>query len=164
MAREALGTDLLKLEIHPDPRYLLPDGEATLEAARVLVKEGFTVLPYVQADPVLCKKLEEVGVAAVMPLGSPIGSNRGVQTRDFVKIIAEQANVPVIVDAGIGSPADAAEAIELGASGVLVNTAVAVAGNPAEMALAFRRAGLPPRGGGVAVGTSPLTDFFDAVE
>ena len=147
---------------------------ATLEAARVLVKEGFTVLPYVQADPVLCKKLEEVGVAAVMPLGSPIGSNRGVQTRDFVKIIAEQANVPVIVDAGIGSPADAAEAIELGASGVLVNTAVAVAGNPAEMALAFRRAvegavigvqaGLPPRGGGVAVGTSPLTDFFDAVE
>lgn len=174
MAREALGTDLLKLEIHPDPRYLLPDGEATLEAARVLVKEGFTVLPYVQADPVLCKKLEEVGVAAVMPLGSPIGSNRGVQTRDFVKIIAEQANVPVIVDAGIGSPADAAEAIELGASGVLVNTAVAVAGNPAEMALAFRRAvegavigvqaGLPPRGGGIAVGTSPLTDFFDVVE
>lgn len=173
MAREALGTDLLKLEIHPDPRYLLPDGEETLEATRTLVREGFTVLPYVQADPVLCKKLEEAGAAAVMPLGSPIGSNRGVRTRDFVRIIVEQSNVPVIVDAGIGSPADAAEAIELGASGVLVNTAIAVASEPALMALAFRRAveaaslgvqaGLAPRGGGVAVGTSPLTDFIDSI-
>lgn len=173
MAREALGTDLLKLEIHPDPRYLLPDGEETLEATRVLAREGFTVLPYVQADPVLCKKLEEAGAAAVMPLGSPIGSNRGVRTRDFIRIIVEQASVPVIVDAGIGSPADAAEAIELGAEGVLVNTAIAVAGSPAVMALAFRRAveaarlgvqaGLAPRGGGRAEGTSPLTDFIDSI-
>lgn len=174
MAREALGTDLIKLEIHPDPRYLLPDGEETLEATKVLAKEGFTVLPYIQADPVLCKKLEDAGTAAVMPLGSPIGSNRGVQTRDFVRIIAEQSNVPVIVDAGIGSPADAAEAIELGASGVLVNTAIAIASKPAQVALAFRKAvegallgvagGLAPRGGGVAVGTSPLTSFFDSLE
>lgn len=174
MAREALGTDLLKLEIHPDPRYLLPDGEETLEATKTLAREGFTVLPYVQADPVLCKKLEDAGAAAVMPLGSPIGSNRGVRTRDFIQIIVEQSSVPVIVDAGIGSPADAAEAIELGASGVLVNTAIAIAGNPAQMAVAFRRAvegallgvaaGLAPRGGAVAVGTSPLTDFFDLVE
>ncbi len=138
LAREALQTNWLKLEIHPDPRYLLPDGEETLKAAEELVKKGFIVLPYVQADPVLCKKLEEVGTATVMPLGSPIGSNNGLNTRDMIRIIIEQSNIPVIVDAGIGAPSHAAEAMEMGADAVLVNTAIAVAQNPVNMAIAFK--------------------------
>ena len=140
MSREAFGTPWLKLEIHPDPRYLLPDSTETLRATEMLAKEGFIVLPYCQADPTLCKRLEEAGAAAVMPLGSPIGSNLGLRTRDFLRIIIEQSSVPVIVDAGIGAPSHAAEAIEMGASACLVNTAIAVAGNPSAMAAAFRKA------------------------
>lgn len=140
MSREAFGTPWLKLEIHPDPRYLLPDSTETLRATEMLAKEGFIVLPYCQADPTLCKRLEEAGAAAVMPLGSPIGSNLGLRTRDFLRIIIEQSSVPVIVDAGIGSPSHAAEAMEMGASACLVNTAIAVAGNPSAMAAAFRKA------------------------
>ena len=138
LAREALGTNWLKLEIHPDPRYLLPDGEETLKAAEELAKDGFIVMPYVQADPVLCKKLENAGTASVMPLGSPIGSNQGLQTRRLLEIIIEQSNVPVVIDAGIGAPSHAADAIEMGADAVLVNTAIAIAGNPVEMAYAFK--------------------------
>ena len=140
MSREAFGTPWLKLEIHPDPRYLLPDSTETLRATEMLAKEGFNVLPYCQADPTLCKRLEEAGAAAVMPLGSPIGSNLGLRTRDFLRIIIEQSSVPVIVDAGIGAPSHAAEAMEMGASACLVNTAIAVAGNPSAMAAAFRKA------------------------
>lgn len=140
MSREAFGTPWLKLEIHPDPRYLLPDSTETLRATEMLAKEGFIVLPYCQADPTLCKRLEEAGAAAVMPLGSPIGSNLGLRTRDFLRIIIEQSSVPVIVDAGIGAPSHAAEAMEMGASACLVNTAIAVAGNPSAMAVAFRKA------------------------
>ena len=140
MSREAFGTNWLKLEIHPDPRYLLPDSTETLKATEELVKQGFIVLPYCQADPTLCKHLEEAGAAAVMPLGAPIGTNRGLQTRDFLRIIIEQVTVPVVVDAGIGAPSHAAEAMEMGASACLVNTAIAVAGNPAQMAAAFKKA------------------------
>lgn len=140
LAREALETNWLKLEIHPDPRYLLPDGEETLKAAEELVKKGFVVLPYVQADPVLCKKLEEIGTATVMPLGSPIGSNNGLNTKDMIRIIIEQSNIPVVVDAGIGAPSHAAEAMEMGADAVLVNTAIAVSSNPVEMGKAFKLA------------------------
>ena len=140
MSREAFGTPWLKLEIHPDPRYLLPDSTETLRATEMLAKEGFIVLPYCQADPTLCKRLEEAGAAAVMPLGDPIGSNLGLRTRDFLRIIIEQSSVPVIVDAGIGAPSHAAEAMEMGASACLVNTAIAVAGNPSAMAAAFRKA------------------------
>lgn len=140
MAREAFGTPWLKLEIHPDPRYLLPDSTETLRATEMLAKEGFIVLPYCQADPTLCKRLEEAGAAAVMPLGAPIGSNLGLRTRDFLRIIIEQSSVPVIVDAGIGAPSHAAEAMEMGASACLVNTAIAVAGNPSAMAVAFSKA------------------------
>ena len=140
MAREAFGTEWLKLEIHPDPRYLLPDSTETLKATERLAQKGFVVLPYCQADPALCKHLEEAGSAAVMPLGAPVGTNRGLQTRDFLRIIIEQAMVPVIVDAGIGAPSHAAEAMEMGASACLVNTAIAVAGQPARMAAAFARA------------------------
>jgi thiazole synthase len=140
LAREALGTNWIKLEIHPDPKYLLADGEETLAATRVLAKEGFIVLPYIQADPVLCKKLEEAGAAAVMPLGSPIGSNQGLQTREFLRIIIEQSNVPVVVDAGLGAPSHAAEAMEMGADAVLINTAIAVANDPVRMAIAFKMA------------------------
>lgn len=140
MSREAFGTPWLKLEIHPDPRYLLPDSTETLRATEMLAKEGFNVLPYCQADPTLCKRLEEAGAAAVMPLGAPIGSNLGLRTRDFLRIIIEQSSVPVIVDAGIGAPSHAAEAMEMGASACLVNTAIAVAGNPSAMAAAFRKA------------------------
>ncbi len=170
LAREALGTNWLKLEIHPDPKYLLPDGEETLKAAEELVKLGFIVLPYVQADPVLCKKLEDVGTAAVMPLGSPIGSNNGIQTRDFIRIIVEQSNIPVVVDAGIGAPSHAAEAMELGADAVLVNTAIAVSPNPVEMGRAFKlaveagrmafEAKLAQKSMG-AHASSPLTAFLD---
>lgn len=140
MAREAFGTNWLKLEIHPDPRYLLPDSTETLKATEQLVKLGFIVLPYCQADPTLCKHLEEAGASAVMPLGAPIGTNRGLQTRDFLRIIIEQATVPVVIDAGIGAPSHAAEAMEIGASACLVNTAIAVAGSSAGMARAFKKA------------------------
>lgn len=140
LAREALDTNWLKLEIHPDPKYLLPDPLETLQAAEELVKLGFIVLPYIQADPVLCKRLEEVGVAAVMPLGAPIGSNQGLQTKEMLRIIIEQSNVPVVVDAGIGAPSHAAEAMEMGADAVLVNTAIAVSPNPVEMGRAFKMA------------------------
>lgn len=140
LAREALNTHWIKLEIHPDPRYLLPDPIETLKAAEELVKLGFVVMPYIHADPVLCKRLEEVGVQCVMPLGAPIGSNKGIKTREFLEIIIEQSNVPVIVDAGIGAPSHAAYAMELGADAVLVNTAIAVSENPVEMALAFKMA------------------------
>lgn len=159
----------VKLEIHPDPRYLLPDPVETFKAAEQLVKEGFVVLPYINADPVLAKRLQEVGVATVMPLGSPIGSHRGIQTRDQIRIIIEQATVPVVVDAGIGAPSHAAEAMELGADAVLINTALAIPSDPIRMARAFRAAveagraayeiGLsaPQR---EASATSPLTGFL----
>lgn len=172
MAREAFGTSWLKLEIHPDPRYLLPDSVETLKATEQLVKMGFTVLPYCQADPTLCKRLEEAGAAAVMPLGAPIGTNKGLQTRDFLRIIIEQSNVPVVVDAGIGAPSHAAEAMEMGASACLVNTAIAVAGNPVAMAEAFKQAVEAGRMGYeaglglqadnfVAEASSPLTAFLN---
>src|SRR5271154_789185 len=141
LARLAVAAGLpnwVKLEIHPDPRYLLPDPVETLAAAEILVKEGFVVLPYINADPVLAKRLQDAGVATVMPLGSPIGSNRGLETRGQLRIIIEQATVPVIVDAGIGAPSHAAEALEMGAAAVLVNTAIAVASDPDRMALAFK--------------------------
>jgi len=140
LSREALETNWVKLEIHPDPKYLLPDPIETLKAAEELVKLGFVVMPYIHADPVLCKRLEEVGTQCVMPLGAPIGSNKGLKTVDFLEIIIEQSNVPVIVDAGIGSPSHAAYAMELGADAVLVNTAIAVSQNPVEMAKAFKMA------------------------
>ena len=173
MAREALSTNWLKLEIHPDPKYLMPDPVETLEATRELSAEGFVVLPYCHADPVLCKKLEEAGAAAVMPLGSPIGSNKGLESREFLKIIIEQAGVPVVVDAGIGSPSQAAEAMEMGADAVLVNTALPVSQNPTAMGEAFalgvragRQAYLAGLGeiSGVARATSPLTAFLDQGE
>ncbi|MFD1017549.1 thiazole synthase [Winogradskyella rapida] len=140
LSREALGTQWVKLEIHPDPRYLLPDPIETLKAAEALVKLGFVVMPYIHADPVLCKRLEDVGTQCVMPLGAPIGSNKGLKTQDFLEIIIEQSNVPVIVDAGIGAPSHAACAMELGADAVLVNTAIAVSQDPVAMAKAFKMA------------------------
>lgn len=171
LAREALETNWIKLEIHPDPKYLLPDPVETLEATIALVKLGFVVLPYIHADPVICKRLEEAGAAAVMPLGSPIGSNKGLRTLDFLEIIIAQSNVPVIVDAGIGAPSHAAQAMELGAAAVLVNTAIAVARNPVRMADAFRmaviagreayEAGLGMVSSGHASASSPLLSFLD---
>lgn len=170
LSRECFGTNFIKLEIHPDPKYLLPDPIETLKATEELVKLGFIVLPYIQADPVLCKRLEEVGSAAVMPLGAPIGTNKGIKTRDMIEIIIEQSNVPVIVDAGLGAPSHAAEAMEMGADAVLVNTAIAVSNNPVEMAIAFKlaveagrkafNAGLGARSG-FAQASSPLTSFLD---
>jgi thiazole synthase len=160
----------VKLEIHPDPRYLLPDPVETLKAAEILVKEEFTVLPYINADPVLAKRLEDAGTATVMPLGSPIGSNRGLQTRDLLRIIIEQATVPVVVDAGLGAPSHAAEAMEMGADAVLVNTAIAVSSDPNRMAVAFKmavEAGRTAFECGLAAQqetaspTSPLTAFLD---
>src|SRR5207248_1173144 len=139
LARAGGLPDWIKLEITPEPRYLLPDPVETLKAAEVLCREGFTVLPYVNADPVLCKRLEEVGCATVMPLGSWIGSNQGVRTKDAVRIIVEQATVPVVVDAGLGAPSHAAEAMEMGVDAVLVNTAIAVARDPVAMGRAFAR-------------------------
>lgn len=172
LAREALQTNWIKLEIHPDPRYLLPDPIETLQACEALAKDGFIVLPYIHADPVLCKRLEDVGTSAVMPLGSPIGSNNGLKTLDFLRIIVEQSNVPVIVDAGIGSPSDAALAMEIGADAVLVNTAIASSKNPELIADAFAmatiagrkafEAGLAPRHN-KAVASSPLTKFLDQI-
>ena len=170
MAREALQTNWLKLEIHPDPKYLMPDPIETLKAAEELVKKGFIVLPYIHADPVLCKRLEEVGVAAVMPLGSPIGSNNGILTKRFIEIIIEQSKIPVIVDAGLGAPSHAAEAMEMGADAVLVNTAIAVSSDPVQMAIAFKmavqagRIAFRARLGKVklnAEASSPLTAFLD---
>jgi thiazole synthase len=170
LAREALETNWLKLEIHPDPKYLLPDPVETLKAAEELAKMGFIILPYIHADPVLCKHLESAGVAAVMPLGSPIGSNKGLKTIDFLEIIIEQSKVPVIVDAGIGAPSDAAKAMELGADAVLVNTAIAIAGDPERMAAAFKDAVQAGRNAyearlapvaQVATASSPLTAFLD---
>ena len=159
----------IKVEVTPDPRYLLPDPVETLRACERLVADGFTVLPYCPADPVLCRHLEEAGCATVMPLGSWIGSNQGLRTRAALEIIVEQAGVPVVVDAGLGAPSHAAEAMELGASAVLVNTAIGTAGDPAEMGRAFRLAveagragrlaGLPAAGR-VAVSSSPLTGFL----
>ena len=140
LARAMGLSDLVKLEVIPDSKYLLPDPIGTLEAARVLVDEGFVVLPYINADPVLAKRLQELGTATVMPLASPIGSGQGMVTFDQIKIIIEQATVPVVVDAGIGAPSDAAIAMEMGADACLVNTAVAQAGNPALMAEAMAQA------------------------
>ena len=170
LAREAFGTNFIKLEIHPDPKYLLPDPVETLKATEELVKMGFVVLPYIQADPVLCKRLEEAGAATVMPLGAPIGTNKGLRTRDLLEIIIAESRVPVVVDAGIGAPSHAAEAMEMGADAVLVNTAIAVAGNPVEMAIAFKDAVIAGRraneaGLGAqcthAIASSPLTSFLD---
>lgn len=170
LAREALGTNWLKLEIHPDPRYLLPDPIETLKATEELAKQGFIILPYIHADPVLCKRLEDVGTAAVMPLAAPIGSNKGLKTMDFLEIIIEQSQVPVIVDAGIGAPSDAAKAMEIGADAVLVNTAIATANDPILMAIAFKEAvnagriayesGLAPTKSMHAAASSPLTSFL----
>ena len=170
LSREALNTNWIKLEIHPDPKYLLPDPIETLLAAEELVKKGFVVMPYIHADPVLCKRLEDVGVQCVMPLGAPIGSNKGIKTKDFLEIIIEQSNVPIIVDAGIGSPSHAAFAMELGADAVLVNTAIAVSENPVAMAKAFKMA---VEAGRIAynaklapvqekaIASSPLTSFLN---
>ncbi|MEM7697656.1 MAG: thiazole synthase [Verrucomicrobiota bacterium] len=174
LARLAVSAGLpkwVKLEIHPDPTYLLPDPIETLAAAEILVKEGFVVLPYINADPVLAKRLQDVGTATVMPLGAPIGSNQGVETRRQIEIIVEQATVPVVVDAGLGRPSHAAEAMELGADAVLVNTALAIADDPLAIAKAFRlavEAGRIARtSGGIlnasleASATSPLTGFLE---
>ena len=150
LARAGGLPDWIKLEVIPDPRYLLPDGEQTLEAARTLVDDGFTVLPYVQPDPVLQRKLEDAGCATVMPLASPIGSGRGLKLRHTIEIMIEQAEVPVIVDAGIGAPSQAAESMELGADGVLVNTAIALADDPVAMAQAFKLAVEAGRGARLA--------------
>lgn len=171
LGRAAVESDLVKLEVTPDPRTLAPDPVETLRAAELLVAEGFTVLPYCSADPVLCRRLEEVGCATVMPLGSWIGSNRGLRTRDAIEVIVDQAGVPVVVDAGLGVPSDAAEAMEIGAHAVLVNTAVAVARDPVAMARAFalateagRLGYLAGRGAVMsateAEASSPLTGFL----
>lgn len=169
LSRDCFGTDFIKLEIHPDPKYLLPDPIETLKATEALAKEGFKVLPYIQADPVLCKRLEDVGTAAVMPLGAPIGTNKGLRTRDLVEIIIAESRVPVVIDAGLGAPSHAAEAMELGADAVLINTAIAVAGDPVEMAIAFKEAVIAGRRAflaglgrqsSVAQATSPLTSFL----
>src|SRR5882762_3747551 len=173
LARLAAAAGLpkwVKLEIHPDPRYLLPDPVETFKAAEILVNEGFTVLPYINADPVLAKRLQDVGVATVMPLGSPIGSNRGIKTRDQIEIILEQATVPIVIDAGLGAPSHAAEAMEMGADAVLVNTAIAVSNDPNRMAIAFKMAVEAGRAAfeiglaeqqQTASATSPLTAFLD---
>jgi len=170
MARESLETNWIKLEIHPDPKYLMPDPIETLKATEELAKLGFIVLPYIHADPVLCKRLEDVGTSAVMPLGSPIGSNKGLKTIDFLEIIISQSNVPVIIDAGIGAPSDAAKAMEIGADAVLVNTAIAVSQHPEQMAAAFKiaveagRMAFEAKLGSVnshAISSSPLTSFLD---
>jgi thiazole synthase len=169
LAREASGVDWLKLEVTPDPYYLLPDPIETFKAAEILVKDGFVVLPYINADPLLCRRLEEIGCATVMPLGSPIGTNQGIRTRANLEIIIDQARVPVVVDAGLGLPSHAAQAIEMGADAVLVNTALAVAGDPAAMARAFRMAveaarmaveAKPGETKTMAEASSPLTGFL----
>jgi len=169
LARAAGMEPWIKLELTPEPRYLLPDPVETLRAAEILVRDGFVVLPYIQADPMLAKRLEELGTATVMPLGAPIGSNRGLRTRDMIRIIIEQSSVPVVVDAGLGAPSHAAECMELGADAVLVNTALADARDAGAMARAFAmgveagrmawRAGLGPERG-TAEASSPLTGFL----
>ena len=165
---KAAGFNWIKIEVHPDARYLLPDPVETLEAVRACAKLGMVVLPYINADPVLARHCEDAGAAAVMPLGSPIGSNRGIRTRDMIEIIVEQSHVPVVVDAGIGLPSHAAEAIELGADAVLANTAVAAADDPVKMAEAFKLAvraaelaleAKPPRTSTTANATSPMDIF-----
>jgi len=170
LAREALETNWIKLEIHPDQKYLMPDPIETLKAAESLVKMGFVVLPYCHADPVLCKRLEDVGCAAVMPLGSPIGTNKGLASLEFLNMIIDQASVPVVVDAGIGTPSHAAHAMELGADAVLINTAIASAPNPVQMAMAFKLAVESGRlafesglaeSTSYAQGSSPLTSFLN---
>ena len=170
LAREALETNWIKLEIHPDPQYLLPDPVETLKATETLAADGFVVLPYINADPVLCKRLEDAGTAAVMPLGSPIGSNNGLQTRGMLEIIIQQSQVPVVIDAGLGVPSHAASAMEMGADAVLINTAIAVAEDPVQMAKAFKLAveagrmayeSIIGRSSTEAVATSPLTSFLD---
>ncbi|WP_158796010.1 thiazole synthase [Pedobacter sp. L105] len=170
MAREGLETNWIKLEIHPDPKYLMPDPIETLKATEELAKLGFIVLPYIHADPVLCRRLEDAGTAAVMPLGSAIGSNKGLKTIDFLEMIISQSNVPVIIDAGIGAPSDAAKAMEIGADAVLVNTAIAVSRDPVAMAEAFKlavvagRMAFEARLGMInsqAVASSPLTSFLN---
>ena len=170
LAREAFETNWLKLEIHPDPKYLLPDPVETLKATEALAKDGFIILPYIQADPILCKLLENAGASTVMPLGAPIGTNKGLRTRDLLEIIIEQSNIPVVVDAGIGAPSHAAEAMEIGADAVLVNTAIAVAGDPVAMAIAFRlavesgRMAFEAQLAGtidIAKASSPLTAFLN---
>lgn len=174
LARLAVAAGLpnwVKLEIHPDPRYLLPDPIETLKATEILVREGFVVFPYINADPVLAKRLQDSGAATVMPLGSPIGSNRGIRTRDQIEIIIEQATVPVVIDAGIGAPSQAAEAMEMGADAVLINTAIAISSDPVRMARAFAVAVQAGREayelglaapGVHAIATSPLTGFLKA--
>lgn len=172
MSREIFDTNFIKLEIHPDPRYLLPDPLETLKATEILAKDGFVVLPYIQADPVLCKLLEEAGTAAVMPLGAPIGTNKGLTTRSMLEIIIEQSEVPVVIDAGLGLPSHAADAMEMGADAVLVNTAIAVASDPILMAGAFAKAVEAGREAflagaaaqlNVASASSPLTSFIDEI-
>lgn len=171
LGRAAGLGDFVKLEIHPDPNYLLPDPVETLKAAEILAKEGFKVMAYMNADPALSMRLQDAGVAAVMPLGAPIGTNRGIETRAQIEIIIEQAKVPVVVDAGIGMPSHAALAMEIGADAVLINTAIAIAKNPAEMALAFVKAVEAGRSAHLmgascstsfkASATSPLTGFLN---
>ncbi|MCH3924714.1 MAG: thiazole synthase [Bacteroidales bacterium] len=170
MSKAALGTNWIKLEIHPDPKHLLPDTTETIKATEELVKLGFIVLPFVQADPIACKQLEQAGAATVMPLASPIGTNQGIRNKELLEIIISQSNVPVVIDAGLGSPSDAAKAMELGASAVLVNTAISIASNPIAMAEAFNKAveagrlaylsGLANQSS-FARATSPLTAFLD---
>lgn len=170
LARDAAGYDWVKLEITPDHNYLLPDPIETFKAAEILVKDGFKVMPYINADPVLAHRLEEIGTVTVMPLGAPIGTNRGIRTRDMIEIICQQARVPVVVDAGLGLPSHAAEAIELGADAVLVNTAIATAGNPELMGRAFAQAVAaaemavaadPGNVSQTANASSPLTGFLN---
>ncbi len=171
LAREALETDWLKLEIHPDPKYLMPDAIETLKATEELVSKGFKVMPYCHADPVLCKQLEEAGSVVVMPLAAPIGSNKGLSSKDFLEIIIQQANVPVVIDAGLGAPSHACEALEMGADAVLVNTAIASSPDALQMAEAFK---LAVKAGRMAYeaklakqttasASSPLTAFLDEI-
>ena len=169
LAREICGSPFVKVEIHPNPHHLMPDPIETYEASRQLVKEGFIVLPYIPADPVLAKRLEEVGCAAVMPLGAAIGSGRGLQTRDMIELIVRDSGIPVVVDAGLRAPSEAAAVMEMGCDAVLVNSAVAAAADPVRMACSFRdatRAGREARLAGLmgrsdaAVPTSPLLSFL----
>jgi len=161
LARATGLTDWIKLEITPEPKYLLPDGEETLKAAKILIQEGFKVMPYINADPVLARKLEEAGTVSVMPLGSPIGSSQGLKTLEMLQIIIEEATVPVVIDAGIGTPSDAARAMELGADAVLVNTAIATSPDPVTMAECFRDTVIAARKAFLA-GLTPRLDHASA--
>jgi thiazole synthase len=173
LARDITSSNWIKLEVISDPHYLLPDSIETLKAAEELVKEGFVVLPYINADPVLAKKLEDVGVAAIMPLGSPIGSNKGIRTSEMIKIMIKQKRVPLIIDAGLGRPSDACIALEMGADAVLVNTAIAIASDPVKMGIAFSLAtksgrmayemGIPTTIE-TASASSPLTGFLNVLQ